>query len=51
MLRGLHAYATQFWRQYNEAVEVNSLAGSCHSKLSSWHYQGNTFDVACSTPM
>jgi len=50
MLRGLLTYATQFRQQHGRAAEVNALAGSCHSSTS-WHYQGNTFDVSCSTPI
>ncbi|ODN00968.1 hypothetical protein Ocin01_05719 [Orchesella cincta] len=49
MVRGLHTYALSFWNTYGQPVDVNALAGSCHSSTS-WHYQGNTFDVSCTTP-
>jgi hypothetical protein len=49
MLSTLHDYAEQYYRANGLAVQVNAIAGSEHS-ANSWHYQGNTFDVACTTP-
>lgn len=50
MLRTMHTYATNFRSQYGQAIDVNAIAGSCHSSTS-WHYQGNTWDISCSTPL
>jgi len=49
MLTSLRDYATNYYNTNKRAIEVNALAGSCHS-ATSYHYTGNTFDVACTTP-
>jgi len=49
MLTSLRDYATNYYNSNKKAIEVNALAGSCHS-ATSYHYTGNTFDVACTTP-
>ncbi|CAG0917895.1 unnamed protein product [Notodromas monacha] len=49
MLAALWTYATNYYANYGLPISVNALAGSCHSS-NSWHYRGNTFDVACTTP-
>ncbi|OXA43136.1 uncharacterized protein LOC110858989 isoform X2 [Folsomia candida] len=49
MLRAMHTYAVNFRAQYGQSIDINAIAGSCHSSTS-WHYQGNTWDISCSTP-
>ncbi len=49
MLQSMYDYATQFWNANGRAIDVNALAGSEHS-ANSWHYEGNTWDISCSTP-
>jgi len=49
MVQALHTYATSFRAQYGQSIDVNAIAGSCHSSTS-WHYTGNTWDISCSTP-
>ncbi|XP_014670566.1 PREDICTED: uncharacterized protein LOC106811457 [Priapulus caudatus] len=50
MLKSLYTYATQFWSTNSKPLQVSSLAGSCHS-TTSHHYEGNTWDVACTSPL
>ena len=49
MLRSMRDYAVDFWAKFTLKIEVNALAGSEHS-ANSWHYQGNVWDIGCSTP-
>jgi hypothetical protein len=50
MVKALWTYANDFYATNKLALQVNALAGSCHS-TNSWHYQGNTMDVACTYPI
>lgn len=50
MVKNLYDYTTGFWSDHGLACQVNDLCGSSHS-ANSWHYQGNTFDVGCTTPL
>ena len=50
MLETMRDYATQFYSQYGQGIQINAIAGSEHSS-NSWHYQGNTMDTACTTPV
>lgn len=50
MLQAMYYYAIDFYERYGQPMEVNSIAGSSHSP-NSWHYQGNTMDVSCVTPL
>ena len=51
MLKNLYDYAQAFRAKYNgQVIQVNSLAGSCHSSKNSHHYRGTAFDIACKTP-
>ncbi|KAK4018124.1 Uncharacterized protein APZ42_034120 [Daphnia magna] len=49
MVTSLRDYARNYYNSYGRAIEVNALAGSSHS-ATSWHYEGNTFDVGCTYP-
>merc|ERR1712130_246831 len=49
MLEVMFEYAMLYHGQTGKAIQVNAIAGSEHS-ANSWHYQGNTMDVACTTP-
>jgi len=49
MLEAMFEYAMLYHGQTGQAIQVNAIAGSEHS-ANSWHYQGNTMDVACTTP-
>ncbi len=50
MLETMRDYAEQFYSSHGSPIEVNAIAGSEHSS-NSWHYQGNTMDVSCTTPV
>ena len=51
LLQTMYDYAVGFNAQTDGlAIQVNAIAGSEHS-ANSWHYQGNTMDVACTTPV
>lgn len=49
MLISLRDYAKQYYASTGLAIQVSALAGSCHSTTSK-HYQGTTWDIACTTP-
>eukprot|EP00095_Tigriopus_kingsejongensis_P009371 maker-scaffold732_size105256-snap-gene-0.15 protein:Tk09371 transcript:maker-scaffold732_size105256-snap-gene-0.15-mRNA-1 annotation:"hypothetical protein DAPPUDRAFT_226094" len=49
MLQTMHDYAVNFYQQNGVPIQINAMAGSSHSS-NSWHYEGNTMDVACTTP-
>jgi hypothetical protein len=50
MLQAMYYYAIDFYERNGKPMEVNAIAGSSHS-TNSWHYQGNTMDVSCVTPL
>lgn len=50
MVRNLYKYADNFWNTHSQSIQVNSLAGSCHSTTSK-HYRGTTYDVGCTYPI
>ncbi|TRY71949.1 hypothetical protein TCAL_03932 [Tigriopus californicus] len=51
LLQTMLDYSTQYFDTTGLALQINSMAGSSHSSSNSWHYEGNTMDVACSTPL
>ncbi len=50
MLDAMIDYANEFYNTYGLPIEINAIAGSSHS-VNSWHYEGNTMDISCTTPL
>ena len=50
VLQALHDYAIEFFARFGRPLEINTMSGASHC-VNSWHYEGNTMDVSCSTPV